>query len=53
MTDVVFMCEDTTDSKLTIKVNFTDGNWWAIDFHMDSIFVYDYATNTSKFVQLS
>lgn len=48
-----FSCDDTTDSKLTMQVTFIDGNWWAINFTKDGIYVYDYATSTSKSVQLA
>jgi hypothetical protein len=48
-----FLCDDTTDSRLTMQVTFTNGNWWAINFYKDGIFVYDYATDTSKSVKLA
>lgn len=48
-----FKCDDTSDSRLTIQVTFVDGNWWAISFQKEGIFVYDYATNTSKSVKLA
>lgn len=51
--DVQFKCNDTSDSKLTMQVTFTDGNWWAIDFFKDVISIYDYATNTSKSMKLA
>ena len=53
VTGVSFTCDDSTDSKLTLKVTFVDGNWWAINFEKSGIFVYDHATNTSTSVQLS
>lgn len=48
-----FTCDEATDSKLTMQVNFVDGNWWAIDFTKDLIAVYDHATNTAKSVALA
>ncbi len=48
-----FSCDDTTDSKITMQVTFTDGNWWAINFTKGGIFLYDYATNTSSSVKLA
>ncbi|MDD6566975.1 MAG: hypothetical protein PUF11_09375 [Parafannyhessea umbonata] len=53
MTGASLICDSSADDKVTMKVDFTDGDWWAINFQKGGIFVYDYATNTSTSVKLA
>lgn len=53
MTGVSFLCDSSADDKVTMKVDFTDGDWWAIDFTAGRISIYRYSANTSTGVNLS
>ncbi len=48
-----FTCDHETDTAMTMQVVFVDGNWWAITFYKDGIFIYDRETDTSKSVKLA
>ena len=53
MAGVSLLCDSSADDKVTMKVDFTDGDWWAIDFTAGRISIYRYSANTSTGVNLS
>lgn len=53
MTNISFQCDDSADDKVTMKVDFTDGDWWAIDFTAGRISIFRYSANKSTGVNLS